>query len=852
MSPGSTARFRRLTAALALAWALLALFSGVRAQLRSSEEPGMPFSFSSAAGVHVVHALSPAAQAAGIHRRDRWVAIDGLRVDEWMSRGGYALIEGVPNRYDLIHPGGEPHVAMLVPRPAKSPRFPSERFLGMAVPGIGLIYLAIGAVVFQVRSERREAWALLLFCSATSSLLFLSGSVDPFNWSILALTIPLVGAASFHLFTIYPLEPAWVTRRPEIRPALYGLAFALGLVGVAAPYVSGLMAIINPAITFFAAGLGLVCMAIVLTERAHQRGGMASERSMVMLVGALLSIFPVIVALVLHTTVGTRLPWTISMLGFFLFPLAVGYGIIRAELFDVRLLARSSAAYGAATLTITGLFALTITFADAAVGRFNVETRSPLFSVTFLFFAILAFNPLRNRLQEWVDRFFDRDRVAYRNAVREISEAMVSMLSVREVVERILIAVTDTMGVDRALVLLLDEDGEILRTEAARGDWDEELEEPELSVDHPICRNLWMRRTELARRDFDDEPDVELREQCRDVFDALEVELLVPILFGVDLLGVIAVGRSLAAERFGPDERQLLRTLANQSAIAIENAQAFDEIAKLNETLELRVEERTLELRDTQAQLVQSEKMRSLGQLVAGVAHELNNPIGFVHANLQLLDDYVERLSSTEVGDDKRTKARSAIEKLLSRSREGTDRVKQIVQDLRTFSRTDHADLQQVSLNGEIDRTLTLMEPRLKVGIEVVRDYEALPQVRCFAGQLNQVFMNLLMNACDAMEGRGRITVQTRAEPGGVRLVFADNGPGMPEDVRSRIFEPFFTTKPVGQGTGLGLSLSHGIIERHGGTMEVESREGEGTTFVLRLPEEPPAEALTLPADSRA
>jgi len=248
-------------------------------------------------------------------------------------------------------------------------------------------------------------------------------------------------------------------------------------------------------------------------------------------------------------------------------------------------------------------------------------------------------------------------------------------------------------------------------------------------------------------------------------------------------------------------------------------------------------------LRETQGQLVQSEKMRSLGQLVAGVAHELNNPIGFVHANLQLLEDYVDRLTREDVGEERREKASAAIEKLLSRSREGTERVKQIVQDLRTFSRTDHADLQQVSLSEEIDRTLTLMEPRLKGGVEVVRDYAELPQVRCFAGQLNQVFMNLLMNACDAMEGRGTITVRTRREDEGVRLEFSDDGPGMPEEVQQRIFEPFFTTKPVGQGTGLGLSLSHGIIERHGGTMVLESEPGEGTTFTLHLPLEPPPEA---------
>jgi signal transduction histidine kinase len=841
MGPGARTRFRRWTAFLAIAWAMASFVVGLQAKLEARSYPFVPFSFSSAAGVHVINEVGEQGEAAGLAPRDRVVSIAGMPVSEWMRRGMPTLLVGESIQVVARKRDGRTLETRVPVVSQEDASFPLDRLGMVLIPLVGVVYLVIGLGVWLLKPDRRESWVFLLFCAVTSSLLTLIGPALGAVWFFVGITIPWVGATAFHLFTTYPIEPAWIVRHPQLRVGVYAAASALSAITVVRPWLAARDRI-DFAITAFSVVLALTCLGIAVSERLRRPSVKTAERADVMLVGGLLSFLPIVAALAVHATVGTSVTWTLSMTLFFLFPAAVGYGIVRRDLFDLRVVARSSAAYGAATLAITGVFAALITLAAGALRRMDVDARTPLFSVVFIPLAIFAFNPLLRRTQRFVDDLFDRERRAYRRAVREISEAMVSMLSAREIVERILIAVTDTMGVERALVMLHADAGDPLRMAASRGDWDAEALALELEPDHPVCRQLWMQRQELSRGDFDDEADPETRAACQDAFDTLDVELLVPILFGVDLLGVIAVGRKLTSERLGPDERQLLRTLANQSAIAIENAKAFDEIAQLNKTLEARVEERTRELRETQAQLVQSEKMRSLGQLVAGVAHELNNPIGFVHANLQLLEEYVERLMGAEADPARRRRTRDAIEKLLARSQEGAGRVKQIVQDLRTFSRTDQAELTQVSLNDAIQRTLALMEPRTKNGIAVERDLGDLPEVRCYSGQLNQVFMNLLMNACDAMDGRGKITVRTRPEPGGVVLEFADDGPGMSPEVRSRIFEPFFTTKPVGKGTGLGLSISHGIVERHGGSMTVDSAPGAGARFTIRLPLEPPRE----------
>jgi len=641
-------------------------------------------------------------------------------------------------------------------------------------------------------------------------------------------------AGTFHMAMVFPHVSRIVERHPRLIPGVYAVAAALGLANQLGLYhATAYVETHRLATSAFGAAL-VAFIGKQVFSYLRPESFESQQRVKVVVLGTLAALTPFVALTLASAFSGGQvsenwMAWT----GLF-FPLSLAYAVMRQDLLGVDALVRRSLSYAVFTGVIglgyaTALASMDLLFREQAGAlRGTYAMLAGLASVAMLM-------PLRDRLQSTVDRLFFRSDYDFRRLVEKTSERLASVADLSRISREIEGALGEALHPQWMALSVSPRAGAPLRAHSAS-----EAAPPSSG-------------------------DIESRAKTENApFDLEGGGLAVPFHLKGRLVALLRLGRRLSGRYYGGSDRRLIQTLANQGAVAIENALTLDQLRELNRDLEQKVEGRTSELAralhelgETQAQLVHREKMASLGKLVAGVAHEINNPLNFIQGNLRFLHEHSECLSGA-VADFERELRKPEpggegaigrirethdldfvlgdLESIFAGCNEGVERTATIVKDLRTFSRLDRAELACVDLRECIDSTLTLLKSRLQ-GLRVEKDYREVPLVECLVGQINQVLMNLITNAADAMQGSGTLTLRVCATlPERVRVEVEDQGRGISNEVLDRIFEPFFTTKDVGSGTGLGLAITYGVVERHGGEIAVQSELGTGTCFSVELP----------------
>ena len=719
---------------------------------------------------------------------------------------------------------------------------------------IGLLNLVLGAVVGLLRAEHRQARVFFLLamagCCFATTPVFLHQPGFPLLTFVYLFAESVFPATFIHFAMVFPvdrLERLGTHRARYFGAGLYGAAALLTvakLVGfyreppdLAGFYVSYVF-IATSFVVFFGSLLSALRRERSVAVQLRARALIPSVT-----VGGSLTIF----AFLNNSVAGGDFPMQLGLVLVPLFYASVAYAIVAHDLFGIDRFVRWTFVYALLSVVVFAAYTL-LASALPAVAHGTQLDASLVYASGFLALAILL-DPLRRLAQRVVDRAYYRTPWRFRDTVSRVSREMTSWRSVERIADELTRVLTAEMQLESVTICLAADpqpwsrraDKRMVRLPAvAEISSIEAL--PTQATDPQLISSL----------------DQELPAPVRDVAERMNAEIVVPLVFSARVTGLLLLGATRSRRELGSEDLDLLRTLAAQAAIAFENARSYEALEEHNRTLNETVRRRT-------AQLVQSEQLASLGQLVAGVAHELNNPVGAVHSSIGILQSSLEEIEELlrayeeAAADDPMLRRRiealgrnlesagliAETNELLDICGEGSRRVRDIVRDLLTFARGDRGDRHPVDVREGITSTLRLLGDRFaERGIEVKLDLREVPATTANPAQLNQVWMNLLTNAFDALAadtasaGEIRVSAQPVDDGSerGVEVEVADDGPGMPPAVLARVLEPFFTTKDVGKGTGLGLSIAYGIVRDHGGSIDVQSEEGRGTRVCVRLP----------------
>ena len=515
-------------------------------------------------------------------------------------------------------------------------------------------------------------------------------------------------------------------------------------------------------------------------------------------------------------------------------------GLFKHDLLDMGILIKKSLVYSLLTAFLTCLYALIIIIADKVFKNFNFSD-SIYFPICFFLLIAFVFGPLKSKIQVFIDGIFYKGKYDYQKTIKRVSQLIVSVLDYDQIGKLLMDTVGDTMKVGHCALFLKDASGPGFISFSTRGECIDPNRSILTNTSAGVIEFMKKQRQPVIRKNLKQKTSApEIRDVLKDM-DGLGAEIIFPMIFEENLNGFMVLGEKLSGDLYTREDMDLLETLAGQSSLAVENARSYQSLNDLKENLEIKVQERTLDLKHalaekerTQEMLIQSESLAAIGQLVAGVAHELNNPLTTVTSLVQATIEDIEQW------DQQHALEPEVIDDLKFADKE-LERAKSIVSSLLGLSRQTLTYSEAVSMNSVVKDALRIMHNQYKHhGLEIVENYDPdLPDIQGNFANLGQVALNIVQNAIQSViHNKGVINLDTWFDPDKRQVVFSckDTGPGIPESMRQDIFKPFFTTKEVGKGTGLGLYICHEIVRKHGGTLKLRDSDGPGAVFEVTLP----------------
>lgn len=412
--------------------------------------------------------------------------------------------------------------------------------------------------------------------------------------------------------------------------------------------------------------------------------------------------------------------------------------------------------------------------------------------------------------------------------INRISTAIRDTLDINDITETAVNEISKTLGVYRGLFASYDREKQIFKV----------LHEWHISnvsysrgkiintENSNLIRDILLKHAAQISKAQD-----EIETQLNESAEGIKPRLIIPVVYQEEVLGIMLFYHNNNRE-WHAEEVSLVEGISAQLAAAIYQASLYEQLANQKEELELAL----IKLKETQIQLIQSEKMASLGKLVAGVAHEINTPLGSLSSNIDMLNKCTAKLKDKLHSQNELNSIFNVMDGIKTVNNEAIKRINIIVKSLKNFARLDESELKQVDIHEGIRSSIMLINHEIKDRVKIIEEYGEVPLIECYPNLMNQVFMNMLVNAYQSIEGSGIIKIKTDMEYNKVRITISDTGIGITQDNLDKIFDPGFTTKGVGIGTGLGLSICYQIIEKHGGSIGVESQVGLGTSFIIEIP----------------